>query len=109
MKRIDLLPITEIQKKELNLRSQKYLAYCGIYIEIIDFTNNILKVIVEQKKLINGFILTQSQLVGRAGAFFDILENMYKIYYTPITYKPMLNEINIDWIKEKNGRFKNKK
>lgn len=93
-------------KDDIRLFRDKLLGYAGIKVDVLSFEEGVLKVRVEQKELKNNHLLSQSQLVNRAGSVFAPLENRYKVHYVALTYKPDLADVDKDWINAKLQEFK---
>lgn len=105
MKNMQLLPITETEKKSLSARIDKYHGVCGVRIEILDFNEKTLTIKSEQTKNINGFILTKKQLVSRAKSFFEDDVFYEKINVIPVTFKIDFSIITLDWVNERMLEF----
>lgn len=106
MQNLDILPVDQSVKDDIRLFRDKLLGYAGIKVDVLSFEEGVLKVRVEQKELKNNHLLSQSQLVNRAGSVFAPLENRYKVHYVALTYKPDLADVDKDWINAKLQEFK---
>lgn len=107
MKNLGLLPVPDEIKSDINLMADKLAGYAGILVDIMDYTpDGVVKVRVEQKELRNGYILNQSELVGRAAAVLSPLGNAFKIHYHALSHIPDLNEVTPDWINTRMADFK---
>lgn len=61
------------------------------------------KVKITQSRLVNGYILNQKELVERATILYKNLGRKVKVI--PVVYSLNINEINLDWIKNKMDDF----
>lgn len=106
MRNLELLPVDKSVQDQIRLSRDKLLAFAGIKVDILEFGDNKLRVRVEQAELKNNFMLSQSQLVGRAGALFAPLDNKYRIHYVALTYSPDLASFDHVWVNERMAEFK---
>lgn len=100
--------IGEQSAKEIIKRRDKIAATTGINITILDADAQAktIKFRVEQTRLINNWILSQHQLVTRVKELFDeVLPSEVRKHYAALTYKPNLDETDVDWIKSRMGKF----
>ena len=94
---------------------QTYLNYrkAGIFIEELEWDQEELnegwnpnmarKVKITQKRLLNGYILNQRQLVERVTEMYKLLGREVKV--RPVVWSFDADTITIDWIKEKMDEF----
>lgn len=100
--------IGEAKAIEIIKRRDKIAATTGIFISILEDSpaDKKIKFRVEQKKLINNWILSQHELVTRAKVLFTgVLPSDIRTLWSVITFNPNLDEIDIDWIKSRMGKF----
>ena len=100
--------IGEKSTKEIILRRDKIAATTGIHISVMsaDAQAKTIKFRVEQVRLINNWILSQHQLVTRVKDLFDeVLPANVRKHYAALTYNPNLDEIDVEWIKSRMGKF----
>lgn len=90
--------LTDSQKKSIANYSK-----LGIEIEILKIEKNIVTVKISQKRLLNGYILNQKQLVERAKKLFEPTEFVVKVI--PVVYSLDVSFINIEWIKNRMKEF----
>ncbi|MBD1396507.1 hypothetical protein H9Q13_04965 [Pontibacter sp. JH31] len=106
MRNLALLPIEKSVQDEIRTSRDKLLAYAGIKVDILALENDILRVRVAQTSLINNYLLSQSQLVSRAGSLLAPLNGRYRIHYVTLSYKPNFGEIDHQWIAERKKAYK---
>lgn len=77
----------------------------GIDIETVEVNEGdvSLTVKISQKRLLNGYILNQSQLIERCKEVFK--HSPWKIKIIPVVFSLDVDDINIDWIKDKMEEF----
>jgi len=103
MNNLKILPISDNEKSILQKRIEKYRGYCGIQINIKSFEKEKYIITVEQVNIINGFILTKSQLVERTKEFLK--EYNLQLSIRPITYKAKFDFIDVVWIQNKMNEY----
>lgn len=100
--------VNEEPAKELIQRRDKIAAVTGVHISILEFDLDAKKIKfrVEQKKLINNWILSQYQLVTRVKELFKgVIPGDYKTFYSVLTFNPNLDEIDFDWVASRMSEF----
>lgn len=96
----------ESKAKEIIQRRDKIAAVTGVLINILSVEGNTIKIRVEQRKLINNWILSQKDLVTRAKDLFkDILPDAVRLHYVALTFNPNLDEIDIQWVEERMTKY----
>lgn len=83
----------------------KIRAFFGIAVDVLDIEDDVITVRVEQEKLVNNYVLNQSELVNRAGQLFEKIKG-YRLRFKPLTYRPDFDKINADWVNSKMQEFK---
>lgn len=99
--RSPVLPNTSLddQTRAAVSRSISNYARMGIDIEILQQENSVLKVKIEQKRLLNGYILNQKQLIERAREVFK--PTGLEVHILPVVFSLDVNMVSIDWIEQK--------
>lgn len=90
------LNLGDVQKERLN-RSIGQYRRAGIDIALLDGST----VRIEQKKLINGYILNNKQLYDRAREVFEGID----VKIIPVVYSLDVGDISIEWVEEKMHEF----
>jgi hypothetical protein len=70
MKNIDLLPVSEENKKRLNVGAKLYQQHAHLIIEVVSFRDSRVIVRAEQKDNTNGKFLTKKEINGRVRDMF---------------------------------------
>lgn len=104
------MSITEEIKDQIRISIANYKKV-GIEIKILDHNDEKTnedglpyKVVkIKQERLINGFILTQKQLVQRAKEVFKFY--WFPIQIVPVVYSLNVDDITLDWILSKMKTF----
>lgn len=96
------VPFTQDVLKKI-LRSVGSYAGAGINFSITEFDGKSLTVVVEQVKLVNGFILNNKQLYDRASEVFK--DCGFKVKIKPMVYTLNVDKINVRWIEGKMEEF----
>ena len=84
-------------------RSISNYARMGIDIEILDVEEDTIKVKISQKRLINGYILNQKQLIERAKKAFE--PTGLKTIVIPSVFSLDVSTISTGWIAQKMRQF----
>lgn len=107
MKGIELLPISAESQKRLKEMSAQYRRFSRIYIEIISFSGNRIIVRAEQKELVNGRLLSKSELTNRVRELFKgEIPDDWKLIVSAVNYdRQDIENINADWIKKNMDKF----
>ena len=94
--------LKDIVSKEVYSRIRR-MRSMGIHISLL--SDDPYRILVEQKTLINGFMLSQAQLKARAS---DILSSELegRKQWVTVTYKPDLSGVNSEWVRSKMDEFK---
>ncbi|MFV0565770.1 MAG: hypothetical protein ACK5NB_08060 [Flavobacteriaceae bacterium] len=96
--------IANIRKGKTALsKSISNYARMGIDIEILGIENNTARVKISQRRLINGYILNQKELVERVKEAFE--PTGLKTIVIPSVYSLDVNTIDINWIERKMTEF----
>lgn len=78
-------------------------AKLGIEITVLELENDVLIVKVHQKRLFNGFVLSQKQLIERGQEIFKTIG--VKVRIRPLTYTLDIRDITPEWIEAKMKEF----
>lgn len=107
MKNIELLPISDQEKKRLSEFAIQYRKMGRIYVEIVSFNGSRLIVRAEQKEAVNDRILTKSELVERVREMFsgEIPED-WKLTVSAVNYdRRDIAAVDADWIRNNMERL----
>lgn len=86
----------------------KYALFFGIAVDVLSVEEDVITIRVEQKKLVNNYVLNQWELVSRAGQLFEKLQG-YRFHFKPVVFSLDVSEITLDWIANKMKEFKIKR
>lgn len=95
--------LTKIERDRI-ITSIAHYRQAGIEFEIVP-TDDVPIIIIRQVRVINGLLLTNKQLYGRAKEVFQ----GYKLKIKPVVYSLDLQGVNIEWVNQKMEEFGIKK
>lgn len=84
-------------------RSIANYAAAGIDIAITELNGNTITVVIEQARLLNGFILNNKQLYDRAKEVFK--DSGFKVKVKPSVFSLNVESVNVRWIEGKLQEF----
>ena len=75
----------------------------GIDIELLELSDSTVKVKIAQNRLVNGYMLTQKELVTRAKGLFE--STGLKVVVIPSVYSVDVSNVTVQWITQKMEEF----
>jgi len=96
------LPVPVSAQKRIAASISNYAA-AGIDITIAERSNDSITVVIEQARLINGYILNNKQLYDRAKEVF--MGTVLKVKIKPAVYTLQVDKINVRWVEGKMEEF----
>lgn len=101
MKNITLLPIDAQNRDKLNMRADKLAANTGVVIDILEVSQDTIRLRIEHKVWRNTKLFNQKELAAKGRELFESLNSLLnlKLHYVTLTYNPEVSVVNADWIK----------
>jgi len=99
---INEIPFTAISRQRINKSISTYAAN-GIDISIVEASGADLKVVIEQTRLVNGYILNNKELYERAKEVFK--DTGFRAKIDPVVFTLNIEEITVEWVKAKMQEF----
>lgn len=84
-------------------RSIENYSRMGVEVDLLEVRDNVIIVRVHQKRLFNGFVLSQKQLIERGKEIFQTIVGEVRI--RPLTYSLDIRDITPEWIESKMNEF----
>lgn len=84
-------------------RSIENYSRMGVEVDLLEVRDNVIIVRVHQKRLFNGFVLSQKQLIERGKEIFQTIVGEVRI--RPLTYSLDIRDITPEWIKSRMNEF----
>lgn len=99
---INEIPFTAISRQRINKSISAYAAN-GIDISIVEASGADLKVVIEQTRLVNGYILNNKELYERAKEVFK--DTGFRAKIDPVVFTLNVEDITVNWIEDKMQEF----
>ncbi len=103
MKNLDLLPISDENRKKLSVSAQMYRRYAHLVIEIISFNENRVIVRAEQKDSMSGKQLNKKEIVERVREMFKgTIPEDWKLTVSAVDFdRKDIDAMNDEWIRRR--------